>query len=481
MTVTGNTNRRSLLDAIMRRELYSFTRGIFPIVSTSGPFQPNWHLEAIAYALERVWLGETKRLIITLPPRSLKSIMASIAFPAFLLGHDPTMRVICVSYSDALSKAHANDFRAVFRSELFQRLFPSTRISPAKDTELEVKTTARGFRLATSVGGTLTGRGGNLLIIDDPQKPQDAHSQSAREHVEQWYHNTLYPRLDSKADDAIVVVMQRLHEGDLVGTLLREGGWEHLNLPAIALIDEIIPLGSGQSHLRRADDVLHPEREPRSSLEQTRAGMGSTDFAAQYQQAPVPPGGNMIRWDWFSTYDTPPVAVAGDRLILSWDTALSSKEFSSYSACVVALRRGEAVYLLDVWRGQVEYPDLRRKVIAMHRQWRNVAARYSLLIEDKGSGMSLIQDLKSSEQIYAIPIKPEGEKKMRMYANTAKIESGAVHVPQWAPWLDAFRHEILAFPDGRADDQVDALSQALTYLSVPESGGIRIVDLIGHY
>ena len=93
--MTGNTNRRGLLDAIMRRELYSFTRGIFPIVSTSGPFQPNWHLEAIAYALERVWLGETKRLIITLPPRSLKSIMASIAFPAFLLGHDPTMRVIC--------------------------------------------------------------------------------------------------------------------------------------------------------------------------------------------------------------------------------------------------------------------------------------------------------------------------------------------------------------------------------------------------
>ena len=102
--MTENANKRSVLDAIMRRELYSFTRGIFPIVSTSGPFQPNWHLEAIAYALERVWLGETKRLIITLPPRSLKSIMASIAFPAFLLGHDPTMRIIGVSYSDALRK-----------------------------------------------------------------------------------------------------------------------------------------------------------------------------------------------------------------------------------------------------------------------------------------------------------------------------------------------------------------------------------------
>ncbi|MGB9367330.1 MAG: phage terminase large subunit [Xanthobacteraceae bacterium] len=475
--MTSTVNQRDLLDAIMRRDFYSFTRGIFPIVSTSGAFAANWHLEAIAYALERVRLGETKRLIITLPPRSLKSIMASIAFPAFLLGHDPTMRIICVSYSDGLSKAHANDFRAVFRSELFQRLFPSTRISPAKDTELEVKTTARGFRLATSVGGTLTGRGGNLLIIDDPQKPQDAHSQTAREHVEQWFHNTLYPRLDSKADDAIVVVMQRLHEDDLVGTLLREGGWEHLNLPAIAFMDEIIPLGRGRTHVRRADDVLHPEREPLSSLKQTRAGMGSTDFAAQYQQAPVPPGGNMIRWKWFSIYDLLPGANAGDRLVLSWDTALSSRELSSYSACLVTLKQGEAIYLLDVWRGQVEFPELRRKVIAMHHQWRHTVARYSLIIEDKGSGMSLIQDLKSTQQIYPIAIKPEGDKQMRMYANTAKIESGSVHVPRRAPWLDAFRHEILAFPAGRADDQVDALSQALTYLATDPGGTVRTVHV----
>jgi len=470
----------NLLDAIMRRELYSFTRGIFPIISTSGAFLANWHLEAIAYALERVRLGETKRLIITLPPRSLKSIMASIAFPAFVLGHDPTKRIIGVSYSDILAKSHANDFRTVLRSDLFRRLFPNTRISPAKDTELEVKTTARGFRLATSVGGTLTGRGGNVLIIDDPQKPQDAHSQTAREHVEQWYHNTLYPRLDSKADDAIVVVMQRLHEDDLVGTLLRMGGWEHLNLPAIALVQETIPLGSARVHVRRADDVLHPEREPRSSLEQTRTGMGSTDFAAQYQQAPVSPGGNMIRWKWFSTYDTHPQVNAGDRLVLSWDTALSSKEFSSYSACVVALKKGEAIYLLDVWRGQVEYPDLRRKVIAMHDQWSHTGARYSLIIEDKGSGMSLIQDLKSTERIYPIAVKPEVDKVMRMYANTAKIESGAIYVPTRAPWLDAFRHEILAFPAGRADDQVDALSQALTYLATAQSGTIRTGHIISH-
>ena len=121
--------------------------------------------------------GEIKRLIITVPPRSLKSICASVAFPAFVLGHDPTRRIIGVSYSEGLARKHANDFRAVMRSPLYQRLFPGTRISAAKDTELEVMTTARGFRYATSVGGTLTGRGGNLLILDDPLNALDAHSE----------------------------------------------------------------------------------------------------------------------------------------------------------------------------------------------------------------------------------------------------------------------------------------------------------------
>jgi predicted phage terminase large subunit-like protein len=162
-------------------------------------------------------------------------------------------------------------------------------------------------------------------------------------------------------------------------------------------------------------------------------------------------------------------------------TRSTTHSITRHYANVVALKRGEAVYLLDLWRGRVEYPDLRRKVIAMHREWRNMPCRYSLLIEDKGSGMSLIQDLKSSEQIYAIPIKPEGDKTMRMYANTAKIESGAVYVPRRASWLDAFRHEILAFPAGRTDDQVDALSQALTYLALPEIGRVRVGFIAGHY
>src|SRR6516165_3955658 len=260
--------------AILREDLYCFIRAVFPIVSPGASFAPNWHIEANAFALTRVLKGEIKRLIITVPPRSLESICTSDAFPAFVLGHDPTRRIICVSYAEALARKHANDCRALMRSALYNRLFPETRISLAKDTELEFATTRGGNRLSTSVGGTLTGRGGNLIIIDDPLKPQDAYSEAARESTKQWYANTLLSRLDDKVNDTIIVVMQRLHTDDLVGHLLEQEGWTHLNLPAIAEAEQQIPIGQGRFHLRRAGDLLHPERERRAVLDDLKQSMG---------------------------------------------------------------------------------------------------------------------------------------------------------------------------------------------------------------
>src|SRR4051794_10870074 len=147
------------IEYLLRQDLYAFVQAAFPLVSGGAMLMPNWHIEAITYALTRVMRGEIKRLIITVPPRNLKSICTSVALPAYVLGHDPTRRIICVSYSEALSRKHANDCRALMRSAMYRRLFPRSRISSEKDTELEFMTTARGFRLATSVGGTLTGRG----------------------------------------------------------------------------------------------------------------------------------------------------------------------------------------------------------------------------------------------------------------------------------------------------------------------------------
>jgi len=417
--------------------------------------------------------GRSRRLIITVPPRSLKSICASVALPAFALGHDPTRRIICVSYSEGLARKHANDCRALMRSDLYRRIFPAARISPAKDTETEVMTTARGSRLATSVGGTLTGRGGNLLIIDDPLKPQDAHSESARESLKQWYSNTLLSRLDHKTEGSIIIVMQRLHPEDLVGHLLEQEGWRHLNLPAIAEEDTIVRLGQNRSHRRLLGDLLHPERESQVALDELKASMGSMEFAAQYQQTPVPIGGNLIKWSWFKSYDTPPTPQSGDKIIVSWDTALSSSQLADYSACVVLLARGETIYILDVVRARLEYPDLKRAVLEQHNRWRDVASNYALLIEKKGSGLSLIQDL-YREGIYAIAVDPNGDKIMRMAAQTAPIEAGAVHVPTHAPWLDEFKKELLSFPFSKHDDQIDALSQALQRAFAPGPPRIQL-------
>jgi predicted phage terminase large subunit-like protein len=452
--------------AIIRSDLYSFVQASFPTVSGGGRFLPNWHIEAMCYELSEVIKGDTRRLIITVPPRSLKSICASVCLPAFFLGHDPTRRIICVSYSEGLGHKHANDCRALMHSNLYRSVFPNTRISTAKNTETEVMTTARGSRLATSVGGTLTGRGGDLIIIDDPLKPQDAQSESARDSLKQWHSNTLLSRLDNKMTGSIIVVMQRLHPDDLVGHLLEQQGWRHLNLPAIAEQETIIRLSATRNIIRQVGDLLHPEREPRTALDEMKTTMGSMEFSAQYQQAPVPIGGNLIKWSWFRFYETPPIPRPGDKLIVSWDTAMNSDQLADYSACVVLLVRGETIYVLDVIRARLEYPELKRTVLLHHQRWRQATAAYSLIIEKKGSGLSLIQDL-YRDNIHAIGINPDGDKIMRMAAQAAPIEAGAVYLPATAAWLDEFKKEILSFPRGRHDDQVDALSQGLHRARAP--------------
>src|SRR5712671_2488658 len=232
-----------LLQALLRNDFRAFVERVFLTLTPGQTFIRSWHLEAIAYQLERVRRGETKRLIINMPPRSLKSIMASVAFPAFILGLDPSRRIICASYSGELAKKHSNDFRAVLESPWYRSAFRETRVGPFKNNETEIELTARGFRLATSVGGTLTGRGGNIIIVDDPLKPDDAFSETRRTGANQWFTNTLLSRLDDKRTGAIVIVMQRVHMDDLTGFLLSQSEeWEVLSLPAIAESEEVTPL-----------------------------------------------------------------------------------------------------------------------------------------------------------------------------------------------------------------------------------------------
>jgi hypothetical protein len=235
--------------ALLRTDLRYFIQKVFNTILPGTAYLANWHIEAIVYQLMRLDAGETQRLLINQPPRSLKSICVSIAYVAWSLGHDPCRRIIVVSYSNEFAAELHRQFRMVIDARWYRALFPGMR--PAKDTGTELVTTAGGSRYATSVGGTLTGRGADLIVIDDPLKAEDAMSEPARKRVIDWYGGTLVSRLNDKERDPIVVIMQRLHEDDLAGHLLGLDGWHHLDLPAIALEDREIPIGRDKRFGRR--------------------------------------------------------------------------------------------------------------------------------------------------------------------------------------------------------------------------------------
>jgi len=450
-------DNHALLDAALRQDLGTFTAKVFRTVSPGDQYLHNWHVDAIIYQLMQIHAGFERRLVITQPPRSLKSICTSVAYPAWALGHDPSMRIACASYSQELAAVFARQFRAVVTSDWYRALFPNLRLS--KDTEAECVTTKGGGRFAVAVGGSFTGRGADVIIIDDPMKADDAQSEKTRTAVDNWYGTTLVSRLDDKEEGAIILVMQRLHEDDLAGKLLRDEGWHHLDLPAIAEEDQEIPIGPCVMHCRKKGEVLHPAREPLAVLEQIKREMGSLAFSAQYLQRPVPVEGNLIKRDWFKNYDSLP---SGERVVQSWDVASTTKGVSDWSVCTTWLIVKRTYYLIDVWRGRLEYPHLRQKLIALARRY----GPNEVLIEQAGPGLHLVQELSANPEAgvpVPISIKPEGDKIVRMEAQSARFEAGQVFLPKEAPWLGDFLHELLAFPNARWDDQVDSVSQFLNW------------------
>ncbi len=381
------TSTREVLDAICRTDLVSFARRSFNQLNQSENFIPNWHIRALAHHLEQLRRGEFTRLIINLPPRSLKSLVTSVAFPAFVLGNDPSARIIVVSYNSELAKILSNAFRTVVESDWYQEVFPLSRISPFKNTEKEVAFTKGGFRLATSFDGTLTGIGGNVIIIDDPNKSMDAKAR--RDHVNQSFSETVLSQLDDKQHGAIVVVSQRVHMYDLSGYLLSAPEqWRHLCVPAIAERDEEIAIGDGRFYLRRAGESFHEEREPRKLLDDMRALMGANAFSAQYQQAPMPPGGAMIKRKWVIPYDELPPSNGLRRIVQSWDTASKDGSHNDWSVGTTWLVQGGKYYLLHVLRDHYDYPMLKARAIT-HAQFHKASR---ILIEDAGIGTALITD-----------------------------------------------------------------------------------------
>jgi predicted phage terminase large subunit-like protein len=369
--------------------------------------------------------------------------------------------------ADKLSR----DCRRIIASDWYQGLF-ATRLSPQRQAVPEFETTAQGSRVATSVGGVLTGRGADIIVIDDPLKPEEALSQIQRQAANEWYDHTLYSRLNDKLAGAIVLIMHRLHEDDLAGHVLAQEPWEIVRLPAIAEDDErhrVETVFGRQTFGRRDGEALHPEREPTDMLDQIRRTIGEYNFAGQYQQAPAPQGGGMVKAAWFRGYAANEQPDRFDRIVQSWDTANKATELSDFSVCTTWGIKGKDLFLLHVLRRRMEYPELKRAVCEQCAAFGATV----VLIEDKASGTQLIQEL-VHEGLHAVTrYQPQADKIMRMHAQTAMIENGFVHLPKDAAWLPEYLHELTVFPKGKHDDQVDSTAQMLDWLkqSGREPGG----------
>ena len=447
----------------LRNDIISFIERAFAELNPQTRLILCAHIFVIAAKLEACRRGEIRRLIINLPPRSLKSHIVSVAFPAFLLGHDPSAQIICASYGQDLADKLARDSRTIMTSAFYRLCFPGTVLSPEKLAVSDFMTTKQGFRMATSVGGVLTGRGGDLIIIDDPLKPEDALSETKRKAANDWFDHTLRSRLNSKEHGVIIVVKQRLHEDDLVGHVREQEDWDVVSFPAIAEEDEFHQYETfyGQREFRRKKgEALQPEREGLEILAAIRKSINEYNFVSQYQQNPMPLEGIMVKAEWLLRYDQLPERFT--MVLQSWDTANKSGELNDYSVCTTWGVFEQKFYLLHVHRDRLIYPDLKRKV-------RELSDRHNpntVLIEDKASGTQLIADLKRDGMFSVCGYEPPTgtDKIMRLNAQTAEIANGRLLLPSSAPWLDEYIRELTSFPGSKYDDQVDSTTQALDYL-----------------
>nr|WP_176392470.1 phage terminase large subunit [Sphingomonas sp. CDS-1] len=453
----------TFLKALMRQDFGAFLRKAYPAIRGGDLLSWNWHLDAIAHELDQVASGACRHLLITMPPRNLKSLAISVAWVAWQLGRDPRQNFVCVSYSNELAAKLARDCLAIMQQGWYRELFPRTILSAKRTASTDFETTMGGGRLATSITGTLTGRGGDIIIIDDPIKPEEANSDVSRNAVNDWFKSTLSSRLNDKANGAIITVMQRLHQYDLAGMLLESGEWMQLSLPAIATEEQVIPLPRGRVHVRRVGDVLHPERESLAVLEAQKLLMGSQAFMAQYQQDPVPATGNLVQAEWLRTYPATFDPYEGGQIVQSWDTASKEGRDNDFSVCITAHVLRNEIRILDIFRRKLAFPELKRHAV---RLCRDHHAR-TILIEDQASGTQLLQILRS-EQPQGVPFpiarKPEGDKYSRLAGACAQIEAGQLFLPEEADWKHEFIKELLAFPNGRHDDQADALSQLMNWV-----------------
>lgn len=449
-----------------RKNLYNFT------MHTMTNYDANWHHVNLMNALERMYEGTTKRLMVFMPPRHGKSEIVSRRYPAYVLGRNPNIEIIGTSYSASLASSMNRDVQRIIDSPEYQEVFPDTTLSGSNvrsdatgsylrnSDEFEV-VGYRGSYKSAGIGGGITGSGADIAIIDDPIKNRaEAESKTYRDKVFDWFTSTLYTRLEK--DARVLITLTRWHEDDLAGRLLRLSEddpnaeqWEVISYPALfdgnsPNIDPTDPREQGQA--------LWPAKYNEKTLRVMKTTVGTYEWSALYEQKPSPSSGGIIKRDWFKYYSVMPSKF--DEVIQSWDMAFKDAKESDYVVGQVWGRIGADKYLLDQVRGQFDFPQTIRVLKSLSAKWQTAKAK---LIEDKANGPAVISTLKG--QISGlIPVEPQGSKQARAYAVSPQIEAGNVYLPKNAHWVHDFVEEWVAFPNGLHDDQVDTTTQALIRL-----------------
>jgi predicted phage terminase large subunit-like protein len=458
------TLTRDEFDLLTRKDLYTFVRRVFLELNPTRKFHGGIYLEYICAMVAAMLTGDTRRLVINMPPRNLKSMIVSVAFVAWVLGRDPSKRFLLVSYGQDLPQSFARDILRVMRSAWYQALFPGTRLHPDYSRTEDFRTTRNGRVKVESVQGGLTGFGADYIILDDPMKPLDAYTEHSRQKVNETIQNTVLSRQDGVGAARVVLVMQRIHEDDPTGYLMARQQWQQIRLPAIAEEDEryefIDAFGERRVFERKAGEALNPNYEPLEELLKQKQLVGDYVFAAQYQQRPAPMGGGIFKVGSFRLEPRADFPKKFDLVVQSWDTGSKEGVTNDYSVCTTIGVAGNLRYVIDVSKEKQEFPELKQRAIVLHEIHRpNV-----IVIEEKGSGEQLIPELRAAGIYNVEGALPTVGKVVRAEGQTAIIQGGGVIFPADAPWLEGFLYEFALFPNGRHDDQVDSLCQGLQWI-----------------
>lgn len=469
------------------RSLYEFVRQAWPIVEPGTTFVPSWHIQVICEHLEAVSGGDIRRLLINIPPRHSKSTIVSVMWPMWEWLSQPEAKFLCASYSGTLSIRDNLKARRLIQSNWWQHRWGSLfTLAGDQNAKQRFENDKTGYRIATSVGGTATGEGGSRLILDDPHGAQDAQSDAMRESTIEWFDAVWSTRLNDPKNDAMVTVMQRLHQKDISGHILADiGGWEHICIPAeYDGVRRRTVLGPYDPR-KEPGELICPDRFGDAEITALKQSLGAYGSSGQLQQDPTPTEGGLLQIKHFQMWPHDKPFPPFEFLLQSYDCAFTEKTTGDPTACsVYAIFTHEGqhqIMLVDAWDDHLSYPQLRARAI---KDWR---AEYGgtqkggqptkprkpdkILIEAKASGQSLIQDLR----IARVPVfgynPGNADKISRAHQAAPTLETGVIWIPesrknpgQFVSWAMPFVNQLAKFPVGEHDDYVDTFTQAIIYL-----------------